>query len=109
MSALKTITFYAMMAAFIAAVCWLSEYRRETESPFNTAEVVWDPLWTTDLAKSHAPSLRHGQSPGNTPTPRLNRSNRPIPARGLAIDACRRFCFRSLNARNRSRSQSRGV
>ena len=56
MSALKTITFYAMMAAFIAAVCWLSEQRRETESPFNTAEVVWDPLWTTDLAKSHAES-----------------------------------------------------
>ncbi len=54
MSALKTITFYAMMAAFIAAVCWLSDSARETESPFNTAEAVWDPLWTTDLAKSHA-------------------------------------------------------
>ena len=52
MSALKTITFYAMMAAFIAAVCWLSDSARETESPFNTAKVVWDPLWTTDLAKS---------------------------------------------------------
>ena len=54
MSALKTITFYAMMAAFIAAVCWLSDSGREMESPFNTAQVVWDPLWTTNLAKSHA-------------------------------------------------------
>ena len=66
MSALKTITFYAMMAAFIAAVCWLSDSPGDGEPVQHGRSRVGSTLETDRECHAESPDRAGGYSDTTT-------------------------------------------
>ena len=62
MSALKTLAFFLLVAAFIAALCRSTNRAGapERENPFNTVRVLWVPVY-----EANREQLDPGSEPGD--------------------------------------------